>query len=579
MIRFLSLLLLVVNGFAADVLQSARIYPWAGKVGIPGGIPDSSLMTIYTNFSAGASEASVNAALNSCPSNQVVQMGAGAFSFGAGDTDCIRDHGVVWRGTGTSLAPQTFVTYSSGQILIRTTYHEASSGNPNVNLFQNLTKGDTTAVLASAAPSWLIAGNPYIFDQLENTNISKLVTDSTEGSQPLRSGRGYGWEIKVTAVTSGTNLTLEFPSPGTITTADDAEVSMPEYDPSSTVPIMRFGIESIHFSWTSGSQNSLQWETPYQCWMKDTVVSNTALRGISIYGGYQCEFRRTVWRQSQDAGAGAGYGIALTHGSCFNLIEDNIFVDLHVGVQENYSSACNATIYNFFGEGLHDSAGQSPAWNAHGVISSWSLIEGNWMWTKAMSDDTHGSGGHAHTIFRNYVAGYGSTNFTPVLFDASCVNLRVWCFKHNIVGNNFGTNGYNTIYMHDFPDSDDRNADKVIYRIGYGADYDVAIAGMDLIMLLNHDSVTDSVADPGAFTIADLVDSYFHSSKPAYFGALAWKPFGADKPTATSPTNIPAGWRFVMGTEVPEAVEGSPGGAVTLGSGTITTGGGTISFQ
>jgi hypothetical protein len=38
--------------------------------------------------------------------------------------------------------------------------------------------------------------------------------------------------------------------------------------------------------------------------------------------------------------------------------------------------------------------------------------------------------------------------------------------------------------------------------------------------------------------------SYRYSSKPAWFGSLAWPPFDPSNPGAAAPASIPAGYRF-----------------------------------
>lgn len=64
-----------------------------------------------------------------------------------------------------------------------------------------------------------------------------------------------------------------------------------------------------------------------------------------------------------------------------------------------------------------------------------------------------------------------------------------------------------------------------------------------------------------------IPSSYFRSSKPAYFGYLAWPPFDpASPPGAFNDSNlcrIPAGYRFVHGADLPTAVRTSAIGLPT----------------
>src|SRR5580704_14418738 len=75
---------------------------WASNnVGVVGGVPN--VTTIYTNFNPGASESQIVAALNRCPSNEVVYLNPGTYII----TNVLEygpwmggNNGVVLRGAG-----------------------------------------------------------------------------------------------------------------------------------------------------------------------------------------------------------------------------------------------------------------------------------------------------------------------------------------------------------------------------------------------------------------------------------------------------------------------------------------------
>jgi hypothetical protein len=48
-----------------------------------------------------------------------------------------------------------------------------------------------------------------------------------------------------------------------------------------------------------------------------------------------------------------------------------------------------------------------------------------------------------------------------------------------------------------------------------------------------------------------IPDSYFLTSKPGWFGSLAWPPVDPTQPVTNDPTIIPAGYRYVHGTDPP----------------------------
>jgi hypothetical protein len=77
---------------------------------------------------------------------------------------------------------------------------------------------------------------------------------------------------------------------------------------------------------------------------------------------------------------------------------------------------------------------------------------------------------------------------------------------------------------------------------------------------MNWDAVTSTnngvVWGTNSYT---LPDSLYLASKPAYFGALTWPPVDPANPVySSSRTNIPAGYRFINGTNPPGAELGGP---------------------
>ncbi len=109
---------------------------------------------------------------------------------------------------------------------------------------------------------------------------------------------------------------------------------------------------------------------------------------------------------------------------------------------------------------------------------------------------------------------------------------------YNIVGNVLGTVGYETEYNRSALDS------KGIYNIDNKA---------TTIIHGNWDSVTKTNGGIVWSTNPDRVipSSYYLSAKPTWFGNLPWPPFdpGNVGAAAISPTNLPAGYRFIYGVD------------------------------
>src|SRR5690348_1674574 len=111
-----ALLAFCITASASDPLPANRKLGgvgWAGRVGIPGGIPSRS--TIYATFSPGAATADIQNALNSCPSNQVVFLNAGTYNL---TQLTMGRNGVTLRGATNQWGQPATVINSSGHGLL-----------------------------------------------------------------------------------------------------------------------------------------------------------------------------------------------------------------------------------------------------------------------------------------------------------------------------------------------------------------------------------------------------------------------------------------------------------------------------
>src|SRR5262245_6370989 len=92
----LFLLLPVAAVVAVDCIPTARYNPWWQHAGVRGGIPNRT--TIYITLSDTVTVSQLNAHIAACPSNQVVQLLDGTYSYSSGIT--IANNGVTLRGEG-----------------------------------------------------------------------------------------------------------------------------------------------------------------------------------------------------------------------------------------------------------------------------------------------------------------------------------------------------------------------------------------------------------------------------------------------------------------------------------------------
>lgn len=574
----LCIFLLLSGGlaFGADIIDSSRRTTWQGYVGKVGGIPPQT-QTIHANISSGASAATVQAAMDSCPAGQVVKLAAGSYSFSNTDINWAGNSGVILRGAGPS---STTITVANGQFLISPGASEAALSQ-EANLSVDAVKGEFTVTLASV-PSWVTAGELIGIDQL---NESEFVADAgTEGGQSYRDimGNGDRGMVQLNKVVSktATTITLESPLLYGWKTAQTAQIFQPFYDPSANQSLKGCAIEDLKIvsTGTSSANHLVKMEMCDGAWFSNVEFENIA-GGAHIYAvaSYRCEVRNSYFHDSHLQDSGNGYGVALYHFSCGWLIEDNIFEDLHNAQTLNYGSSGNVYAYNFEANGTSDS-GQNPGMNTHGVHPTFNLFEGNVCEDKVLADWTHGSSSH-NTVFRNRVTGENGTGDSRTVISVEYYN-RYW----NIVGNILGTPSLqNKLYRHSGSTAAGSTGD--IFRLGgevnINGDFTPADAfaydsGMFILVHANYDTINSSVTynAPSGQAIAEttLADSYYTTRPSVWPSMWPWPRIipgttSASVAQATVETLVPAAWRYYNpGEEYPDL--GFGGG--TVGSITAT---------
>jgi hypothetical protein len=551
--------LLMTQAVRGTVIPADRVYPWQGNVGIPGGIPV--VTVIHTNLPAsGLTALIVNAALRSCPSNQVVMLPPGTFVFdGMIDWQSV-NHGVVLRGTTRSGTNATKIISRALIPIYMRRFWSGSAMGTAVNVAQDTVQGNRQIILTTV-PSWIKIGQLYGIDML-NDEVLASVNTCREGADIARNHfasagqRGMGQTFRVTAFTNNT-LTIECPLTWSFKTNLSAQVWKFAYDPETATPRILCGIEDLEIEGAArlGSVSHMIFlENCDRCWVKNVrshlVPCNTH---IYISYSYRCEVRHCWVDDGFSDGAGQDYGIALYYNSCNCLIEDNIASRCHEGFEVGQGCAGNVIAYNFQSEGhaSSDEIDMIIGHNCHGMMN---LFEGNVGYGKIMFDCIHGSSSH-ETVFRNRVYGWQSTEkHNNCAIDVDYFNR--FC---NVVGNVCGYEGFHTVASIQAPAWS--FFDKIVYKWGYVNAYGLQTSCYDpasvmkLIFHGNYDTVSKTVLwDP---SVADhtLPASYYLSSKPSWFGKLAWPPVDPFTPRTYVgfETNIPAGHRFVYRVDPPKS--------------------------
>jgi hypothetical protein len=536
---------------------------WASNnVGVVGGVPN--VTTIYTNFNPGASESQIVAALNRCPSNEVVYLNPGTYII----TNVLEygpwmggNNGVVLRGAGMGQTTLIFSNAPAVAYLFAANYFGyAPTSNNVMNWMSGLSQGSThitidraTDIASGSQP--LQVGDLIGLTQGNDPNlVNPIGNENTEQQSALINSWGQLCNqeqiVMVTNIVNGTNLTIW---PGVYMTNYQASLH-PQVWWTGGTPAAMFGIENITFDCQyipAGDQDILL-ECCYNCWLKNCEFTNVDYAAEELVDCAHCTVSECYVHDCASGGQSETYGFN-PEASSDILIQDNIFYKDSAPILVDCGCAGCVFGYNFMTNMIF---GQSPGWLAscistHGAHPVLCLFEGN-IGTQISYDDIHGSGSH-QTVFRNYMSGYEANlnnaanyyanNTYPVVINST----NRWC---TFAGNVFGTVGWHTNYQFTvtgYP-ANYGNID-TIYQLGFFGN-----------SITTGDSLTvTTVARTGNWDTADngvvwdsngvqaLPASLYLTGEPSwwtsYGNTSSWPPIGPDLTTMVG--QIPAQIRYL----------------------------------
>jgi PKD repeat protein len=556
-----------------QIIPANRLPTWQGTVGVPGGIPNRT--TIYKTESAGASESTIQADLNSCPSNQVVLLSAGTYTFTS--TLTIPSY-VTLRGAGMG---STIINASSVDYVIKAVASFSDDfGAPVVANHVSWTSGyaqNTSALtlsannLAGGAES-VPVGNIVMIDQLSDANCDASGGYGLQGvwwsiASPTSGADRYQHEIAYVTAKNGHTITIDPP----IRYANYTASSSPQvWFEASSGPVKFAGIEnlSVHNTGGNNSTHGIGLQYSYGCWILNCGESNFRY-GLSEYFSVRCEIRHCAIGGL--SGSGDDYDFSLYYtGGC--LFEDNVVTNFDNAFLLE-SCIGDAFTYNYTTNTSRSAQGgnmTSGDFASHGGNNAMNLLEGN-NFIQVSLDNGWGSA-FGFVLFRNRIQGWDPShtaygNYVAAIDDYS-MNRNM-----TFVGNVLGTSGKNTVY------ESQGTGNNLVFLTqlsisGVSPSPDPAVES-SMVRAMNWTSATTTNGGlvSAGYTSADLPASLLYSSKPTYFGNLAWPPVDPTNPTySSSITNIPAGYRQVYKTDPPSggAVANQP--PVATASATPTSG-------
>ncbi len=538
-----------------QIIPANRVATWQGNAGVEGGIPN--VTNVYVTLTPANTITDINNAINSCPSNQVVMLGAGTYNLSAGIT-IIQRNGVVLRGQGTNTHLIFSGTPYMANILIEGDWRSAIWNGVDglVNWTNGYAPGSSNLVLSST--SGLTVGQIICLDQMNDLDDVDAANayETTGGSIPgcstntgcIDCGRDCGERtqqqyVRVTAI-AGNTITITPP------------LAMPNWRASQSPQVWWIkstakmcGVEDLCIDGTASnpdnySANIALWNT-WNCWVKNVCSTNNytgsgSSTHVQIQQSGRAEVRHSYFYGTK-AYASVNYGL-LPIMTSSALIEDNIFNAIGAAVLPNYAVSANVFSFNYGTNMANGSTAISHTFWFHGSHGCMNLIEGNYA-NGVRGDYFHGSGGY-NTVFRNCLSGWEpgkNFNTYPVLIE---VTNRSW----NIVGNVLGTAGQQNKYESFCTGPQYSSA---IFSVGWndiGAGNDTQTVATVYIHG-NWDTVNKTIMWNPTNSNHTIPASLIYSSKPSWFGTCPWPPYDPASPSSAAITNIPAGYRAVFGVD------------------------------
>jgi hypothetical protein len=578
------LVLLPVLVSSVYELPADRKVDW--KPGIPGGIPSRTTICSTINaatYGNGVTDATAafQAAINSCPAGQVIYIPEGTYRL----TNTLTiSKGIVLRGAGPdktrliSSSPSQAIMFNGGGQL------------GYIDIVSGYNRGSTSMTLATVNPrfgsyNWPVSVGSYLVIDQENSDNSTTVIPSDEGHEgacqycgfsrcstnhsiycpegyggACDGGRGIceggyrsvGQMIKVTAM-NGNTITFEPELYWNFTARGEPKVIL--IYPNAMIEYA--GIEDFYI--TGGNGNSIEMDGCAYCWVKNIESFNTTQRHFHSYFSYKMEIRDNYFHDAQCFTGNYGYGISLMAFTTDTLVENNLFDWLHDPIAQSVGGGGNVISYNY-------AAHQKFTWptcadltNAimptichHGRHPSYNLFEGN-VGEAFWSDFIHGESSHV-TLYRNRLTGYFSYPTMTSIRSLWPIMLAKYSRYFSALGNVLGTP--EITWGYELSDVTNLNCwhEPYIYWLGYesatpgGCLAEQSDPGTRTTLLRhgNFDYSTNSVVWNPGISDHSLPASLYLSSKPSWWGNLAWPAFGPDpnNPSALLNGKIPAQVRY-----------------------------------
>lgn len=589
---------------SSSFLPQDRSTRWQPGMMGAGGIPAHQTVCSALNPNGGTTDdtARIQAAINACPTGQVVQLSAGTFIINDGHYLRV-NKGITLRGAGPG---RTIIAKTNGA----KPFQSAVSAKPSplvvvgASLFSST--GDSTNTIGSVALAADAVKGEYSVRVADTVGFAPgqvVLLDESSGAawQKDPQGRGKIWasadwrvvwqkhdpavqfvddfapealsttprsagswfsrldrptaEIKEVASVSGSTVTFTTPIHITYRTGNAAQLS--RYAQSH---VMNAGVEDLTL--TGGDAGNLRFNWAAKSWARNVESTVWHGEGFAIHASFRIELREfyvhdAAWAQP----GGGGYAMSLSAGSSEVLIENGIAVRANKVMAVRSAGAGSVVGYNYMDMSYINTQGYwiETGLNAsHMVGPHHVLFEGNYG-HNADSDNTHGNSIYL-TFFRNQLRGIRSPfdNQAGGRIDDAvqarngpqrCAGLMAYSYWMSFVGNVLGADGKMDGWVYEGSFADGKPA---VWMLGWDAVTPYPTDAKVSATTLRHgnfDYLTMTVKWDPSIASRTLPDSLYLTSKPAFFDAgrgYAWP--WVDPAGTTTLHTLPAKARYDAGT-------------------------------
>jgi hypothetical protein len=527
---------------ASGIIDPTRIIDWS-RVGISGGVPART--TTYTTIDAstygnGTNDATsaIQAALNSCPSGQVVFLSPGTFRI---NSYLSIPSNKTLRGAGAS---KTILSVrGSGEGAIRLGTGDITSSS--VNITAGATSGSKNIVVSNA--SGITVGSYLHITELNDP--SYVTSDGEFGSATWVDGfwsgtRARGQIVEVTTV-AGTTIGI---NPGLYSSYSRTPQAVP-FNASAKYA----GVENLQvFANNTGYQAMISMKRSAYCWIKGVEVNFADGDHVQAFWSFRGEIRDSYFHDGFKHVSGTtDDDIMIAFKSSEFLVENNILIRLHGSIMLNWGAAGNVIAYCYMDQNYDDNSPNVLMMNlaAHGAHPQFNLWEGN-VASSIHPDSMWGSSSHG-TAFRNWATGTAqiclpySTRGTPGACHAATQANYAFAIDYmnayyNLVGNIAGSAEVRALMtetpMVVAPASKIYTNNAYGFTFGYGIDAD-GTASPSYTTALMHGNYTnaDGKTNWTSGVTQALPASFYRSTKPTWFGTVPWPAIGPDVTGGTGP--------------------------------------------